>query len=193
MIQSEFIGGQELLEALKALREGVAGDKSNLVKNALNKAGRDVLADMKANAPVSDPRKYSAADKRAGRKPGRLRDALKKQVHPRPRYLNEIVGVGVDLGRDRDDPKGAYYGAIVEFRTGWMRDRFESERHKNLRTIQEALTAGIIRVAKKVGNKNAQEVAARVQQAQRNSVSNLLAYRSKAGPGKPIGFRELSG
>jgi hypothetical protein len=153
MIQSEFIGGRELLEALKALREGVAGDKSNLVKNALNAAGRDVLEDVKTAAPEVT---------------GRLKNAIKKQVHPRPEHLNEIIGIGVDLGNSRDDPNGAWYARIVEFNLdnkgkSFLRRPFEAKRQKNLNTVRKSLATGIERVGKKVGNKNAAAVGAKIK------------------------------
>ena len=145
-VEAKIAGLRELEQALKDLGSEVAGSKGGLVKNALNAAGRDVEARMKADAP---------------RDTGRLRDSIFKFREKNPRRLSEIVYVGPRLGKSRDDPKGAWYAAIVEFKTGFMRRSIHQD--EDTATIRKNLATGIERVAKKIGNENARKVGARIK------------------------------
>ena len=154
-LKVEVIGLRELEKALRDL--GVAaGQKGGPVKTALMAAALPVLRSAQANVPVDT---------------GRLKKSIKRQRHPNPRYLNEIVGVGVDPGTKRSDKGGAYYGYIVEFRQPFLRPAMESNREKSVQIFKRKLGASIEKIGKQVGNKNAQAVGA------------------KARTGKPFVFR----
>jgi hypothetical protein len=146
-INTQIAGMKELEDALKELGSEVAGAKNGgLVRNALNAAGRSVVARMKENAPVDT---------------GRLRNSIFKFAEKNPRRLSEIVYVGPRLGKSRADEKGAWYAAIVEFKTPFMRTSIKPE--EDAATIRKNLASGIERVAKKIGNKNAAAVGARIK------------------------------
>ena len=149
-------GMAELEKALKDLRaemssRGKAGKEGNLVMNALRYAGRtSVMPRMVTNAPEDT---------------GRLKRSIFYKPERNPRYLDEVFYVGPRLGKSRDDPKGAWYAAIVEFKggkngrgKGYMRNSIRPE--EDARIIGRNLGAGIERVAKKIGNKNLAEVGA---------------------------------
>lgn len=144
----DVTGLKELEEALKELGSEVAGRNGGLVRTALMGAALPVLRDAQARVPVDT---------------GRLRDSIKRQRHKNPKYLSEIVGVGVDPGRSRDDESGAWYGYIVEARHPFLRPALESNREEAVLLFRKKLAAGIERVAKKVGNKNAAAVGAKVK------------------------------
>ena len=89
-----------------------------------------------------------------------------KERHPRK--LSEIVYVGPKAGKDRSDQSGAWYAAIVEFQggkngkgAGYMRNSINDS--EDVKTITLSLAKQITTQAKRIGNKNAQEVAAKVQ------------------------------
>ena len=170
-LKVDVIGLRELEKALKDL--GVAaGQKGGPVKTALMAAALPVLRSAQAKVPVSAKGTFvGEGEKRKHVKPGRLKRAIKRQRHPNPRYLNEIVGVGVDPGTTRDDERGAYYGYIVEFRQPFLRPAMESNREKSVQIFKRKLGASIEKIGKQVGNKNAQAVGA------------------KARTGKPFVFR----
>jgi len=147
------IGGRELEKALQELGSEVAGKGGGLVKNALNAAGRDVEARMKANVPVDT---------------GRLQRSIIRFRERNPRRLSEIVYVGPKAGKTRSDESGAWYAAIVEFQggkggrgAGFMRRSIHHD--QDTATIRRNLATGIERVARKVGNKNAQAIGARIK------------------------------
>jgi len=141
-------GLKELEAALKELGSEVAGQRGGLVRTALMGAALPILREAQARAPVDT---------------GRLKGAIKRQRHKNPKYLNEIVGVGVDPGRTRDDPKGAWYGFIVEANKPFLRPAFEANRENSVKLFRTKLAAGIEKAAKKIGNKNAAAVGARIK------------------------------
>lgn len=137
-ITTEVHGLAELEKMLKSLPQELVGNgrgARNPVYQSLDKAADAMLEAARSGAPV---------------RTGRLRDAIKKQRHPRPKKLNEIVGVGVDPGRKRDDPKGAWYGYIVEKKTNWMRRAAETTRETSIRIFAEELKKRLDRIAKKL-------------------------------------------
>lgn len=141
-ITTEVHGLAELEKTLKSLPQELVGKgrgAANPVFQSLDKAAGAMMEAAKAGAPVDT---------------GRLRDAIKKQRHPRPRKLNEIVGVGVDPGRKRDDPKGAWYGYIVEKKTNWMRRAAETTREKSIQIFASELKKRLDRIAKKLERQN---------------------------------------
>lgn len=138
-LQTSIEGFAHLEKALKELpRELVSkGGRGagNPVFQALNKAADPVLSSMQNLAPY---------------KSGRLRGAIKKQRHPRPKYINEIVGVGVDPGRSREDTTGAWYGYIVEANTGFMKRSAEKNQNKVPEIFGRELGASIEKIGKKL-------------------------------------------
>ena len=183
MITTEFVGGDELLRALKDLGSEVAGAKNGgLVRNALQAAARDVVKRMIAGAPesekgshidwhLSENGKWTNGGPNGQRAPkGRLKRSIFKKVERNPHKLNEIIYVGPRAGADRNDPKGAWYASLVEFQggaggkgQGFMRNSIKQE--ADSKTIARSLSTGIIRVANKIGNENARAVALKVRRA----------------------------
>ena len=162
-LKTKVIGLKELEKALRDL--GVAaGQKGGPVKNALRAAAQ----------PVLDAAQMSAAKHSDT---GTLLESLKVIRHPNPKFLNEIQGVGVhNMGKR--PPKGAdqntgkpWYAQIVEYGgrgksgplKGFLRSALETNRAKSTQIYRTRLAVGIERIAKKVGNKNAAAVAAKVK------------------------------
>ena len=79
--------------------------------------------------------------------------------------VNEAVDVGLISRRGR----GTAYGAFVEFGTSqkaarpYLRPALESNVQQSTDIFRKNLATGIVRVAKKVGNKNAQAIGARIK------------------------------
>jgi len=188
-LQFDVVGLKELEVSLKELRAEMHGKEGNLVRNALNAVGRDVMARMKKNAPVSA--KGSHIDWHMSKNgkwvhgglngeranPGRLRDSIFKKVERNPRYLSEVVYVGPRMGKTRNDPNGAWYAAIVEYYggkngkgKGFMRNSIDHERDANV--FGKFLGQNIERVAKKIGNKNAQAVGAKAKKHFSEAISS---------------------
>jgi len=148
----EIIGLAELEKVLKQLpaelvSKGGRG-AGNPVFQALNKAADPVLESMRNLAPYDS---------------GRLRGAIKKQRHPKPLYLTELVGVGVDPGRSRNDKTGAWYGYIVEARTGFMKRAAQKNQGRVVEIFRTELATRLERIAKKIGDENSRAVAARIK------------------------------
>jgi len=163
------VGGDELQKALQELGSEVAGKGGGLVKNALFAAGRVVKARMIANAPESKNGSWvgKGANRHRGQ-PGRLKRSIQMFREKNPRRLSEITYVGPMLGQSRDDPKGAWYAAIVEFQggaggkgAGYMRRSIHPD--EDTATIRRNLATGIVRVATKIGNANARAIGARIK------------------------------
>lgn len=147
-ITTHVSGLAELEKVLKELpKELVSKGRANPVFKSLDAAADHVLKSMQNLAPYDT---------------GRLRGALKKQRHPNPKFLNEIVGVGVDPGRSRQDKNGAWYGYIVEAKTGFMKRAAQKNRAKVISTFRNELATRLEKIAKKAGNENARKVAAEV-------------------------------
>lgn len=148
-IKAHIVGGKELEHVLRQLPKELVSQgrgAKNPVFKSLDAAAEPVLSSAQNLAPYDT---------------GRLRGAIKKRRHPNPRYLNEIVGVGVDLGNSRDDPNGAWYGFIVEHHTGWLRRSMEKNREKSTNIYRRELGGRLKRIAGKLGRKNLQAIAAR--------------------------------
>jgi hypothetical protein len=159
-ITTEVIGLQELHKALIDLGSEVAGKGGGLVKNAIRAAARDVKKRQVSGAPQS--KKGSAVAPA-----GRLKRSI-RIIRRHPDRINELIVVGPLAGKSRDDPNGAWYASIVEFQggeggkgKGFMRKSLK--RDKDTNTIRRSLAVNIERVAKKVGNKNAAAVGAKIK------------------------------
>jgi hypothetical protein len=171
MIRAEFIGGKELLIALKDLGSEVAGNKSNVVLNSLHAAGRDVKKRMVEGAPISDKGTFiGTGENRERGERGRLKRSIRKFAEKAPHTLNEVVYVGPRAGKNRADPNGAWYAAIVEFQggaggvgKGYMQRSIDHL--PDTRTIARSLGGSVARLAKKIGNENARAVGAKVKRA----------------------------
>lgn len=150
----QVVGLKELEQALKELPKELSGKKGGPVKTALMAAALPVLRSAQANA---------------AKRTGRLRGAIKRQRHPNPKFLNEIVGVGVDPGTSREDARGAWYGHFIEFGTvknpprPFLRPALEANRKNSVLIYRKRLAIGIEKIAKQVGNENARRVAANVR------------------------------
>jgi hypothetical protein len=166
-------GLKEMENALIELRKAATAKgitDGNLMRNALRNAGRDVKEKMQFLAPESEQGSnvdwhQSSNGKWVHGGPdgelapsGRLRRSIFLKVERRPRWLNEIVYVGPKAGRDRNDPDGAWYAAIVEMHggeggqgKGFMRNSVSREFHA--RMIAKKLGSDINRVARKIGRK----------------------------------------
>lgn len=168
-VKYAIVGGDELQKALEELGSEVAGQKGGLVKNALFAAGRVVKARMVENAPESEKGSWiGTGNNRHRGQPGRLKRSIQMFREKNPRKLSEITYVGPMAGKTRDDPKGAWYAAIVEFQggkggkgEGYMRRSINPE--EDTKTIRVNLAKGIERVAIKIGNANARAVGAKIK------------------------------
>ena len=162
-LKTEIIGGKELERALRELGEA-AGQKGGPVKLALKHAAVPVLDAMQMKVA-----KHTDT--------GTLLNSLAIRRHPNPRYLNEIFGVGVHSmgkrplkGADQDTGK-PWYAWIVEYGgwhssgplKGFARGSLEETRAQSTAIYAKDLGAGINKLAKKIGNKNAQVVNAKVK------------------------------
>ena len=163
----KVVGLREMERALQDLvkdveGKGLVGARGGPVKSALWAAALPVLRQAKANVA-----RFS--------KTGRLKNAIVRQRHKRPRILSEIVGVGVRPGRSRQDKSGAFYanavhqGARTEFGTlkmkarPFLRNAMESKRGEALGIFSRKLGAGIEKIAIKIGNQNAAKIGARAR------------------------------
>ena len=163
-IKTEIIGGKELERALRELGEA-AGQKGGPVKLALKHAAEPVLAAMKAKAVQHTQTRL-------------LLNALKSQRIANPRLYNEIYAVGV-YGVGKRPPKDAtdkrattpWYAYVVEYGgwhnsgplKGFIRNALENNQNKVNTIYLTDLRTGINKIAKKIGNKNAQVVEAKVR------------------------------
>ena len=162
-LKTEIIGGKELERALRELGTA-AGQKGGPVKLALKHAAVPVLDAMQMRVA-----KHTDT--------GTLLDSLAIRRHPNPRYLNEIFGVGVHSmgkrplkGENKDTGK-PWYAWIVEYGgwhdshplKGFARGSLESTRAEATAIYATDLGKGINKLAKKIGNKNAQVVNAKVR------------------------------
>jgi hypothetical protein len=147
-LKVEVIGLRELEQVLRQLPAELVS--KGQVGRALMKAAEPVLKTAKELVP-KDTR--------------RLERAIKKQKHLNPRWLNEIVGVGVDPGTKRGDKTGAYYGYIVEYRTSFLRRALEINRRESVRIFSLFMGGVVERAGRKAGNKNAQAVGAKLKGA----------------------------
>ena len=168
-ITTEVHGLKGFDKALRELRAEMNGKEGNIIRNGLNYTARtEVKPDIVANTPVS--KKGTPLDwYKDGKKwryhgdyyapPGRLRRAIRHAIHRNPTRLDELVGVGVfqrALGQSRNDPDGAWYAYIVEYKTGFMKNAFEKGRRKYINTIGKRWAVGIESAARKIGNKQLQ-------------------------------------
>jgi hypothetical protein len=100
---------------------------------------------------------------------GDLINAIEMKRHPNPIGLNEIYGVGVHRPGKRGGG-GAWYAWVVEYGgwykagplKGFARGTLEDNRRQTTDLYSKRLAARILPLAKKIGNKNAQAVAAKV-------------------------------
>jgi hypothetical protein len=163
-LKVEVIGLRELEQVLRQLPAELVS--KGQVGRALLKGAEPVLKTAQSLVPVSKKGSISGSEGNRKRFPkGRLKRAIKKQKHPNPRWLNEIVGVGVDPGTDRDDERGAWYGYIVEFRTSFLRRALEINRREATRIISLFMGGVVERAGKKAGNENARKVGAKLRSA----------------------------
>lgn len=179
-----FIGQKELEDALRKLPKELVSQ--GLVARHLKKAGKPIYDSAKTKVPVSKPSDHEHDNF----DPGRLRDAIHILKVREPKYLDEIVGIGVDLGKTRADPRGAWYGRIVEFNQPFLRPSFEAHRARVPIIYGKGVGAAIERIGRKVGNENAQKVGAKAKRANtaklkagsgnfQPSVQNLLNFRKR--------------
>ena len=166
----EIHGFKELESALKDLRKEMGGKEGNITAKAMMKAAYPVWREAQARAPVSkkDTGAFTRLSfGRGGRKimgpskdqPGNLRKSIKRKRLKNPRFLSEIVGIGVMQGGSRENPIGAYYGKFVEFGTSkmvaqpFLRPALEANRALFIQVFGTELGNGITRAAAKINRK----------------------------------------
>ena len=184
-LQHAITGGKELEKALRELGEA-AGQKGGPVKLALKHAAIPVLDTMQMKVA-----KHT--------KTGTLLESLKIMRHPNPKYLNEIFGVGVhNMGQrprkgENQDTGKPWYAWIVEYGgrgssgplKGFARGSLEENRQESTTIYTVDLAKGINKLARKIGNKNAQVVLAKAEKARAKWTSRI-----SSGPvEKPFSFR----
>ena len=165
-------GLKELEWALKELPKELSGKNGGPVKTALMAAALPVLRMAQARVPVAE---------------GDLRRAIKRKRVREPRAYNEIITVGFPMPEWQPgthavltNKKQGGHGMFVEFGTGlpkkrtpfsgefmqarpFLRPALESNREVSTKIYRTKLAAGIEKIAKQVGNKNAAAVANRVK------------------------------
>jgi len=99
MLEMQVAGGEKIAKMLDRLGAAETGE----FKKAAKKETRDGLKPMLKSARAAAPRKT-----------GRLRKAIKLRAWKRPNKGEVGSKVFIDPGRKRDDPRGAYYGSMVE-------------------------------------------------------------------------------
>jgi len=155
-LQYAITGGKELEAALREMGEA-AGQKGGPVKLALKDAATPLLDEMQMRVA-----KHTDT--------GTLLESIEMKRHPNPIHLNEIYGVGVHRPGKRDGG-GAWYAWVVEYGgwykagplKGFARGTLEDNRRQTTNLYTKRLAARMIPLAKKIGHKNAQVVAAKVQ------------------------------
>lgn len=149
-VETHVVGLKELKEVLLGLPKELVANRgaTNAVASALMAAALPVLRAAQSEAP---------------QRTGRLMKAIKRRRHPRPKYLNEIVGVGVDPGRSREDPNGAWYGYIVHARNPFLKRAFQRTQGEALQRFRKVLATKLEAAAKKAGDDNARAIAAKVK------------------------------
>jgi len=146
----DVVGLKELEAALKELGSEVAGKNGGLVRTALMGAALPVLRDMQNNVPVDT---------------GDLKKQIKRSRDKDSKIAQEVIDVGL-ISRKR---RGINYGSFIEFGTRlkaarpFMRPALDANKHNSTELFRKKLAAGIERVAKKIGNKNAAAVGARIK------------------------------
>jgi len=179
-INTTVIGFDQLDKALKRLRDEMKGKEGNITANAARDVAKDVARRMMAFAPHSargshidwhrsKTGKWVHGGENGERAPaGRLKRSIFYKREPRPRYLSELFLVGPRMGSSRNDPNGAWYAAIVEFRggrggrgQGFMRRSIDPGVH--IPMFANSLAKRILTKAKKIGDQNSAEVAAAVK------------------------------
>lgn len=182
-INTTVIGLDELEKAAKELTEEIhsrGGRKQNLVRMALNTVAKDVELRMVKAAPISAEDQGSHIDWHKSRngkwvhggpkgnrdKPGRLRRSIFRKPGGRALQFTEVVHVGPRMGSSRNDPEGAWYAAIVEMHggaggvgKGFMRNAIIPAHHSAM--FGNELGRHVERVAKRIGNANAQAIGAK--------------------------------
>jgi HK97 gp10 family phage protein len=154
-------GLRELEKALIELGSEVAGKNGGLVRTALMGAALPVLQDAKARAPRSK--------QKIGKSWVHMADTIvrSRAKEPDPEIkANEVIEVGL-FGRGKG--KRIFHGSLVEFGTTkmparpFLRPALEQNAESSTKIFRTKLAGGIQRVAKKIGNKNAAAVGARVK------------------------------
>jgi HK97 gp10 family phage protein len=150
----KVFGLKELEKALHELGSEVAGQNGGLVRTALWAASKPVLDDAISRVPKDTHRLEKAIVRSRAREPD---PALK---------ANEVVDVGLFK---RGKGKKVWWGGWVEFGTPnmaprpFLRPALESNRDESTTIFRKKLATEIVKVAKKVGNKNAATMASRIK------------------------------
>ena len=156
MSQFKVYGLRELEKALKELGSEVAGKNGGLVRTALFAAADPVL-----NSATS----LATKSKDTGDLLRAISKSRQREVDPAIK-ANEVVDVGLF---SRGKGKHIYHGEFVEFGTTkmtaqpFLRPALEQNKDKSTTIFRKRLATGIVRVAKKVGNKNAVSMGARIK------------------------------
>lgn len=155
-VSVDVLGLRELEKALKSLGSEVAGKNGGLVRTALMAAALPVLRSAQV---------YAEASRDTGKLAEALTRSRQSKVDP-DIDANEAVDVGLF---SRGKGKKVFYGKFLEFGTSrqpaqpFLRQALESNVKESTDIFRKKLATGIERVAKKIGNKNAQEVGARIK------------------------------
>jgi hypothetical protein len=99
MLDLQVTGGDKVAKMLDKLGKAEQGEFKKAAKKETREGLRAILAAAKAAAPVQT---------------GRLRKAIKLRAWRRPGRGEVGNKVFIDPGRKRDDPRGAYYGSMIE-------------------------------------------------------------------------------
>lgn len=133
-MQFEFILSKPEFELLKKKLDALPINISKkILRKACARAGVIVRKEARAKAPF---------------KSGRLRRSVKSYSVPlrRSKYT-QINDVYVDKGKSREDPKGAWYGFIVEKKKPYMRPTFDKGMDLVMPEFEGSLRSQLAKVA----------------------------------------------
>lgn len=167
--QVRIDGLAQLEKNLRDLAPAIQGKKGfpkNVLRNAARAMAKLVEDDARARAPESE----HGSKTRSGDviPPGRLKRAITKKLLS-TRFRDQATArgdsleyyfVGVRAGKSRDDPKGAYYGPIVEVGSDkmpaqpFLRPALIANKQKAPAEFKRKLGGDLERIATKLGNRN---------------------------------------
>jgi len=162
-------GLAQLEKNLRDLAPAIQG-KKGFPKNVLRNAARAMAKVVKDDAVARAPMSSEGSETKDGEiiPPGRLKRSITmKLLSARYRDRATLAGdsrelyyIGYKTGRGRDDPKGAYYGTMVELGTDkmsaqpFLRPAAIANKTKAPAVFKQKLGGDLERIAKKLGTRN---------------------------------------
>jgi len=182
-VSVDVIGLRELEQALQELGSEVAGKNGGLVRTALMGAALPVLRDAQSRVPKKEGDLMRAIKRSRIKNPRAYSEIITVGV-PLPEFQSgqhAVLtnkkqgghGLFIEFGAQRPwSTKNNYGKTRADYRVGgnfmmpprpFLRPALEGNRKNSVEIFRKNLATGIVRVAKKVGNKNAQAIGARIK------------------------------